>query len=501
MSNTVKGFQTLQGIVQYDYESLKNKPDIDGKIQTALEEYKVDVDTTLKNAGEAADAKATGEKIAQAIASANTYTDEQLQLYEVEVDKTLTQEDQAADAASTGAAIQLINNQMTEMPYFDEEGQDSGATLINADTLGGEPAKNFAKKSDISSLNDSIEEQLANDFLDKEYIQQNYATQAFVTNKIAEAQLEGEGSSIDLSGLASIDLLNEKIDNLDYPVDSVNSKTGNIVLSAEDVGALPDAIVPIAKGGTNATTESKARQNLHVLFSTPLIASSNHTGFVIVGDSSQDRKIFVKVKMAHQNGYTCEAMFPINSLTGAPIASICQHRGTLGFTSFQYKTDGNTTSYSIKYNVSGIYAFGSLEVLTFLNTKSGHEGEIALKLDAYMSFTEVTDGTPMTIEWTNPPMTLGVEYRTTEWWQYKVVYTKLIDCGAIVNGTKQIPHGANATQMLRCSGALSSGAWRTTLPYNDGAQTLNAHADTTNILLAANFVGFDVCVQIWYTKD
>ena len=38
MSNTVKGFQTLQGIVQYDYESLKNKPDIDRKIQEAFED-------------------------------------------------------------------------------------------------------------------------------------------------------------------------------------------------------------------------------------------------------------------------------------------------------------------------------------------------------------------------------------------------------------------------------------------------------------------------------
>lgn len=38
MAETIKGFQTLQGIVQYDYESLKNKPDIDRKIQEAFED-------------------------------------------------------------------------------------------------------------------------------------------------------------------------------------------------------------------------------------------------------------------------------------------------------------------------------------------------------------------------------------------------------------------------------------------------------------------------------
>lgn len=104
-------------------------------------------------------------------------------------------------------------------------------------------------------------------------------------------------------------------------------------------------------------------------------------------------------------------------------------------------------------------------------------------------------------EWINPPTVVGAEYRTTERWQDKVVYTKLVDCGAIVNGTKQIPHNVSAVQMLRCNGALSSGEWRTTMPYNDGAQTLNAHADVTNILLAGNFVGFRACAQIWYTKD
>ena len=270
--------------------------------------------------------------------------------------------------------------------------------------------------------------------------------------------------------------------------------------TASEVGALPDTVVPITKGGTGATTETIARKNLHVLFSTPLIASSNHTGFVINGDSTQDRKILVKVKMAHQNGHTCEAMFPISTMTGAPVASVCQHSGTLGFTSFQYKTDGNTTSYSIKYNVSGIYAFGSLELLTFINTKSGHDGEIALKLDAYMSFDEVTDGTPMEIEWANPPMSLGVEYRTTERWQGKAVYVYAISFGTLPNNTyKQVHHNISMTNVVRYSAFTDNDI----IPFVFQNYEASIDVSKKSIAITTNYdaTARSATVIIWYTKD
>lgn len=39
-------------------------------------------------------------------------------------------------------------------------------------------------------------------------------------------------------------------------------------------------------------------------------------------------------------------------------------------------------------------------------------------------------------EWENPPMVAGVEYRTTERWNGKAVYTKLINCGTGVDGSE-----------------------------------------------------------------
>lgn len=47
-------------------------------------------------------------------------------------------------------------------------------------------------------------------------------------------------------------------------------------------------------------------------------------------------------------------------------------------------------------------------------------------------------------EWVNPPMKLGVEYRTTERYNELPVYVKLVDCGSLPNaGTKNVYLGDN----------------------------------------------------------
>lgn len=61
-------------------------------------------------------------------------------------------------------------------------------------------------------------------------------------------------------------------------------------------------------------------------------------------------------------------------------------------------------------------------------------------------------GTPW--EWIDPPMLLGVEYRTTERYQGKPVYVKIVDCGAMPNTTtKAVNHGvANIDQCISATG-------------------------------------------------
>ena len=104
-------------------------------------------------------------------------------------------------------------------------------------------------------------------------------------------------------------------------------------------------------------------------------------------------------------------------------------------------------------------------------------------------------------EWINPPMLIGVEYRTTERWQGKAVYTKAIQCGNLPNASAVIvAHGCAAIAVIRCCGVTNLG---TTIPYRWNDSYLDVSADRTNIHLCTNadFSGQTCIVQLWYTKD
>ena len=95
-------------------------------------------------------------------------------------------------------------------------------------------------------------------------------------------------------------------------------------------------------------------------------------------------------------------------------------------------------------------------------------------------------------------MYAGVEYRTTELWRGKPVYTKLIDCGAIAD-KKEIAHGVSATNILRYSGTMSD------LPMpvfiNEYYQAQASITNTAIILHVTGYTGYPATVQLWYTKD
>ena len=68
-------------------------------------------------------------------------------------------------------------------------------------------------------------------------------------------------------------------------------------------------------------------------------------------------------------------------------------------------------------------------------------------------------------EWVNPPMQVGVEYRTTERWMNKPVYTKAIDCGALpsVGQSKEVNiYKSGVSNITEVIGTMSTGD---NLPY------------------------------------
>lgn len=100
-------------------------------------------------------------------------------------------------------------------------------------------------------------------------------------------------------------------------------------------------------------------------------------------------------------------------------------------------------------------------------------------------------------EWLNPPMELGVEYRTAERWLGKPVYTKLLEVGYAANA-KAVAHGVGSVGILRYTGLLSN----IPLPVEE---SVNFYAYLTvnwnNVTLYEN--GYDhanVIAQLWYIK-
>lgn len=108
-------------------------------------------------------------------------------------------------------------------------------------------------------------------------------------------------------------------------------------------------------------------------------------------------------------------------------------------------------------------------------------------------------------EYVNPPMVLGQEYRTTERYNGKPVYTCLIDCGVIsADATKQITHNKDATAVLRICGMRSNGDTVPTVYKNgDRVERIELMASPERVMLVAvNSTTTDtITAQMWYIKD
>lgn len=105
------------------------------------------------------------------------------------------------------------------------------------------------------------------------------------------------------------------------------------------------------------------------------------------------------------------------------------------------------------------------------------------------------------IEWLNPPIEVGVEYRTTERCWGKVVYVKLFDCGAATNG-KYVVHGLSNYAVVKYDSGHR--------PFFFGAKVgtegefnswVAVAGDQIRIYCGANAVGEQVYCRIYYIKD
>lgn len=103
------------------------------------------------------------------------------------------------------------------------------------------------------------------------------------------------------------------------------------------------------------------------------------------------------------------------------------------------------------------------------------------------------------VEWLNPPMVVGVEYRTTERYMGEPVYTKLVNCGAFGFTGTTLTHGLGSEkasfirQEARVSGNL--------LPTGDGKSRIEINSTQVVVYNEDTILGAeDLYVHFWYIK-
>lgn len=105
-------------------------------------------------------------------------------------------------------------------------------------------------------------------------------------------------------------------------------------------------------------------------------------------------------------------------------------------------------------------------------------------------------------EYENPPMTFGVEYRTTERCLGKPVYVKTVDFGALPNASYKFVGIENGASIIRASGIASNGK---TIPGSIGASQREqvlcmGSGNSVEIITYADASSLTATVTAWYTK-
>lgn len=113
-------------------------------------------------------------------------------------------------------------------------------------------------------------------------------------------------------------------------------------------------------------------------------------------------------------------------------------------------------------------------------------------------YRKLADGT---VEWVNPPMAIGVEYRTIERYSGKPVYAQIVNFGTLPNvSTKRLNHNIqNISSAIAVYGqsqdqALTVGA------FSGGITAINADNTQIVITTSQNLSAYGAYVAVKYTK-
>lgn len=401
------------------------------------------------------------------------------------------------------------------------------------------------------------------------------ASEAFVMNAIANAQLGGGEGDIDLSGYATKDdiaelatkeelallnnaipttpgdigaevggaansalnsaktYVNEQISAIDYPVDSINGKTGAVQLSASDVGALSTSggkITGALQVGDNIVLSSSTEGgNVHL----KTYNSKNNVDYwEIDPNAGNTLRIFAYKNANNANGQGHSFALNVHDDGSISVGSPAKTRTNLGAAPAGYGLGGGSYQLTSANNLNtirenGWYSWGSsskptntptgdsttyLDVMRVTGTGSACIQEVfdvSNSSNCGLKMQRIIYGSSYVSawEWVNPPMTLGVEYRTTERWGGKPVYVKLVNFGTMPNNTQKSisVSTTGVTQVIYAEGIARHSAGVTHVPLGGHlAVAVVTEVFSTNIALtlqaSTDFSAWSAMVLLKYVK-
>ena len=455
--------------------------------------------------------------------------------------KTLFSDKEKTEALFPRTKTSAVSNEdgigldalMENLIYSSNENLNQDTVPLNADTLGGYPAEDYASK-------------------------------LYVKEQILKVQ---EGTGVDLSEFAT----KEDLAAIDFPVDSVNGYTGTIQLNADDVGALGNKgnqllsdgslqindtsdqgycfsvirtrdgikynstvdMIPtsgaglyyykdgvlknsitlgennsslykaltIESGGTGATTAADARNNLGAA---TRINAGTYTGDLnVLGEGGVPNNSIVwvtpdTINVPHSNwgfvetwqsqdGAELQRYTGIDKVTyvrsrfGNGI-SVDWHGGWQRVDSLDCAPNGyglGNFAYTLTEITNANNAYQNGWYLLSKDAANGFGYRGAMHVNAYSSSylmqtlyvqgystkmpiivqRTCVEGTWSEWEFVNPPMIVDTLYRTTELYQGKVVYAKLVNFGTLPNSTQKLVgfYGSGATAVISLTAMLSDG--------------------------------------------
>ena len=441
--------------------------------------------------------------------------------------KTLFSDKEKTEALFPRTKTSAVSNEdgigldalMENLIYSSNENLNQDTVPLNADTLGGFPAEDYASK-------------------------------LYVKEQILKVQ---EGTGVDLSEFAT----KEDLASIDFPVDSVNGKTGTVQLSASDVGAASANSVGTNKvfnkltdiGITSFPTTMKTVANAMPANSTLMLDSRDITtgGAREISDlglNNAGMYMFMRgnsvarLSLLHIYGATSSTTSYMNF--GCYVATnnsvVWKHVDLSDFAPSGYGYGGQAINLGIFDNeddltnaIASVYdnmdvletkmirfqgypSNSSFNFFGVLAKGSANNGNLLVQCSYYRgSLVQKSkyQGTWQPLEWINPPMVVDTQYRTAERYQGKVVHAKLVNFGSLPNNTtKQVGFCSDGcTNVVSITAILDNGCvihGGTGKDLNMGKSyniTLNCTKYNIRILTDYDFSSRSAYVLVKYTLD